>query len=147
MSRTTTLRRQHGYLIEAAAELNRRAQSIAFPADASEAAMLLAKMVGVVNVHLAAEDKSLYPRMIASPDPAVAETARRFQARMGDVSQTFVAYATRWSTAQPILANTAGFRKETAAVIGALTRRIEQEDETLYPLADAMGGGTVLPAA
>ncbi len=141
MSRTATLRRQHGYLIEAAAELSRRAQFIASPADASEAAVLLAKMAGVVNVHLAAEDKSLYPRMIASPDPVTAETARRFQARMGDLSQTFTAYVARWSTAQPILVDPAGFRKETTSVMGALTRRIEQEDATLYPLADAMGGG------
>lgn len=138
MSRTTTLRRQHDFLSDCAAQLTAMARVIRTPADAEAAVALLAKMAGVVHVHLAAEDKSLYPRMMASTHPVVAETARRFSRRMGSLAQSYGAYVERWSTAGAIIANPAGFREHTESVMAALGTRIQMENETLYPLADAM---------
>ena len=66
MSPTYTFRRQHDALMDLAAQLTASMQSIDSLEDAKQAARLLAKMTGVLTQHLAAEDKSLYPRLMSS---------------------------------------------------------------------------------
>jgi len=48
------------------------------------------------------------------------------------------AFAARWSSGEVIAAAPARFRTEADGVFAALGRRIERENEQLYPLADAI---------
>lgn len=136
MSRSANLRRQHDAILALASDLTDAQSTLATHAEAALAATRLAKLTGVLNLHLAAEDRALYPQLRASSDPAVAETARRFMREMGGLAKVYAEFAARWRSATTILADPEGFRTETAAVLSALGTRIERENTELYPLAD-----------
>lgn len=106
--------------------------------DAMECARLMAKLTGILRFHLAAEDNSLYPRMQASPDPEVSQTAAAFAAEMGGLAELFEDFVSNWPDGAAIFVNPEGFRTEAALVFSALSRRIKRENDELYPLADTM---------
>lgn len=136
MSRSANLRRQHDAILALASDLTAAQSSLTSQAEGALAATRLAKLTGVLNLHLAAEDRALYPQLRASSDPAVADTARRFMQEMGGLAKVYGEFAARWRSATAILANPEGFRTETAAVLSALGTRIDRENTELYPLAD-----------
>ncbi len=138
MSRTYTLRRQHRALEELVQHITRTMVRIDTHDDAMECGRSLGKLTGVLTFHLAAEDQSLYPRMQASSDQNVAKTAAAFAQEMGGLSEVYSEFAAKWSTGNAIFEDPDGFRTEAQLVFSALARRIERENEELYPLADAM---------
>jgi hemerythrin-like domain-containing protein len=137
--RTVNLRRQHDAALTAVAEMQVHLDRLRDDTDRMTAyafTMALAKLAGVLRIHLAQEDKVLYPQLMASTIPAVAEMAERFVAEMGQIGAVFMAYATKWRTVEAVLADTAQLRAETAALFAALGDRIHRENTILYPLAD-----------
>ncbi len=105
------------------------------PADPKALRTLLSGLAGKLSVHLAMEDKALYPRMIEANHADSKALAQKFMNEMGGLGDAFSAYNKKWQ-ASMIGSDPAGFAKETQAVFGALARRIEREDNELYPLAD-----------
>jgi hypothetical protein len=85
--------------------------------------------------HLMAEDWVLYPRLISSPEPNIADTARAFSEEMGGLAAAYRNYAGHW-TAGAIEADWPGYCAETRGIIDALTNRILRENRELYPLLD-----------
>lgn len=115
--------------------------------DAFRLTMILAKLVGTLRIHLAQEDRSLYPELMASGRGGVAATARLFFEEMGQLAPQIIAYSEKWLNSSHLLADWAGFRLETDTVFAALADRIERENEILYPMADAMAEGRTADAA
>lgn len=139
MARTTGLRRQHDAAMLVVAEMAMRITlmgTVPTRTEAYKLTMLLAKLGGVLRIHLAQEDKVLYPRLMRSVDPEVADTARRFVAEMGQIGPAFAAYADTWRFADAIIAEPDRFRAETDVLFAALGDRIERENDVLYPMAD-----------
>jgi hemerythrin-like domain-containing protein len=136
MPRTANLRRQH----DAALDLVQRILADAVELEQSgvpyKVGLLMAKLTGMLRIHFAQEDLTLYPHMIASNHPQASSTAAAFQAEMGGLGQQFEAFANRWQSGETIAANPGGFRTEAAVIFAALGQRIERENEQLYPLAD-----------
>jgi hypothetical protein len=142
MNRTANLRRQHDALLAMAADLQDDIERLATIADAQRIAGLLARLTGVLSMHLAAEDKALYPAMMASSDRRTADCARTFEDQMGGLAAAYMAFADAWRSPDRILAETDAFARDCETVFGALAIRIKRENEELYPLADAMAGST-----
>lgn len=136
MSRTYTLRRQHDALEQLTQQIITRMQRINTRDDAMECARTLAKLTGILQLHLAAEDNSLYPRLRASPDRKTAETARAFAEEMGGLATIYSEFVSEWPTGNAIFADLEGFRTQASLVFSALARRIGRENEELYPLAE-----------
>lgn len=113
-------------------------ESIETTEQADSCARILAKMTGILGQHLAAEDRSLYPRMMASSDPSVAKTARQFADEMGDLASVYQSFEVNWRTGKAILAAPQSFREAASTVLNALAIRIKRENEVLYPLAESM---------
>jgi hypothetical protein len=103
---------------------------------ARDARSLVATLSGKVRVHLAMEDRSLYPDLLAHANPTVREKARRFQAEMGELGKAFFAYVARWPHHQAVAADPAAFGRETRDVLRALAARMLAEDTDLYPAAE-----------
>ena len=138
MTRTQMLRRQHDAAELIAAEILEALDGPASSANAYAISLKLAKLHGLLRIHLAQEDHSLYPAMIASDDAAASLAATAFKAEMGGLSNTFAAYVDRWATSTVIEASFERFLEETKTVLGALAHRIKRENEELYPLADSL---------
>ena len=140
MSRTANLRRQHDAAVTIVGEINNlllARPGVEVRDGAFQATLLLAKLTGLLRIHFAQEDRQLYPALMASGRGGVAEVARRFFEEMGDLGPTYGAYAQRWASADQILSDPRGFRRESKTVFTALADRITRENEQLYPLADA----------
>ena len=93
------------------------------------------KLSGLLIAHLKAEDWVLYPPLLSSADPKVAETARDFVDEMGGLAQAFTVYVERWD-ALSIESNWPRYQQESRGIIDALTKRIIRENQELYPLLE-----------
>lgn len=88
------------------------------------------RMTHVLMVHLAKEDKVLYPRLLALPETRT--VALRFAQEMGNVAELYQDYAATWPI-ERVEADWAGFGVATRKMMAALRRRILREERDLYP--------------
>ena len=84
----------------------------------------------VLMVHLAKEDKLLYPKLLAFPETRA--LARRFAEEMGGLAEAYLAYYAAWPI-ERVEADWAGFGAATRGVMKALRQRILREERDLYP--------------
>jgi hypothetical protein len=138
MARTDSFRKHHDEIMAIAREINGMLDSTIADKVADNIRALLSRLAGLVNLHLAMEDKALYPTLLAHSDPAVAATARRFSDEMGSVAAAFVAYIGAWPTAAAIKADPVRFTTESKAIFNALSKRIHRENVELYVLLDGV---------
>jgi hypothetical protein len=96
----------------------------------------LVTMSSVIKLHLAAEDRVLYPALIHAADPRVAQIGKQFQEEMGDLAQAYSAFVSRWNLAAKISKDPQGFRSDANNVFKALHLRVQRENRELYPLAE-----------
>lgn len=135
--RTDKFRGQHDHLLKLAVELGELSSSIASLEDAQQARAVLSNLGGKLLVHLAMEDKSLYPQLLASGQSEVVSLTKQFMDEMGGLAEAFEAYNKRWAGAATILEQSDTFQTETAGIVAALGTRIDKENNQLYPMADA----------
>jgi Hemerythrin HHE cation binding domain len=132
MGFTDKFRVQHNDILKLAGELMAELGS---GVDAAVLRKLLSNIAGKINMHLAMEDKALYPRLLEQKDTQVNAVATRFMKEMGGLGGVFAAYNSKWQVSD-IRANPGRFTDETRQVFAALTNRIARENGELYPLAD-----------
>jgi hypothetical protein len=133
---TAMYRQQHEDLRALAAELAARLGPAELAADPAAARTILSRMAGKLTVHLAMEDRSLYPFLLSRPDAALHEVARRFRDGMGGVRAALARLTGRWRGSADIARDPAAFAAEAAALLRALEDRIRHEEEELFPLAE-----------
>ena len=138
MGLTDNLRRQHTEILKMAGEINHLIGGGAVK-NATALRGVLARLTGVVKVHLAMEDSSMYPLMVAAKDGQIATMARRYQKEMGGLAEAYVKDSERWKQGGAIEAEAGDFTAQTSEVFGKLATRIQREDEELYPLVDKLG--------
>lgn len=125
------LRRQHADIMAIAAEL---ASAVADEACPKSVGALRWRLARRLLAHLAIEDDHFYPAMLSHRDVAARVTASRFQSEMGTLSAAFTQYMAEWTDLQ-IAEHWPRFCTETRAILAALSKRVEQENGRLYPLA------------
>lgn len=132
MGYTDKFKAQHDDILQVAGEITSQLKANGDPAALRK---LLSNMAGKVNFHLAMEDEALYPRLMTGGTAAVKTKAAKFKEEMGGLGRVFTDYSAKWQTSA-IRADFDGFANETRKVFGALAKRIERENNELYPLAD-----------
>ena len=140
MARTDSFRKHHEEIMTIARDINGMLGSSITDDVAENLRGRLSRLAGLVNLHLAMEDKALYPTLLAHSDPVVVATARRFSEEMGSVAAAFVAYINAWGTAAAIKADPVGFTTDSKGIFNALSKRIHRENVELYVLLDAIAG-------
>lgn len=138
MARTDTFRKHHDEILNIAREINGLLGTSIDDATADAIRKLLSRLAGQVTVHLAMEDKGLYPDLLSHGDASVKATARRFSDEMGSVAAAFVGYIQAWPTSAAIKADPVRFTTESKAIFNALSKRIHRENTELYVLLDAL---------
>jgi hemerythrin-like domain-containing protein len=139
MAATDSFRKQHGELLAVAGEIGKTLDPAQLAKDATQARTLLSSLAGKLKVHLAMEDKTLYPRLMQDPDPKVSGLAKRFADEMGGIAEVFGGYMERWPSGRAIQEAPQQFVADTKKLFAALATRIERENNQLYPLLDARG--------
>jgi iron-sulfur cluster repair protein YtfE (RIC family) len=138
MSRTDNFRKQHAEILNIAREINALLSDTLSESAAAAIRPLLAKLAGVVSLHLAMEDKSLYPQLSAHADASVRSLSQRYSSEMGSLAAAFGDYMKRWQTTTQMRADPARFSAESKAVFNALSKRIHLENVELYVLVDKL---------
>ncbi len=137
MAKSDLFVRQHQTLRDAASRLQTSLDAAALGRDATEARSALSALAGALRVHLANEDKNLYPSLASASDPKLQTLARRFQDEMGGLAGAFRAYADQWPSPAAIQAAPAAFVTASKDVLRALAERMQREERDLYPQLDA----------
>lgn len=88
-----------------------------------------------VRLHLAVEDRFLYPSLIEARPVNVSRLAQQFQQEMGGLKSELEAFLSRYSTANDIRRDPSEFSRQCRQILSALHQRILREDDELYPLA------------
>ncbi|MFZ6644576.1 hemerythrin domain-containing protein [Undibacterium sp. TJN25] len=101
--------------------------------NATAIARMIVTISSSIKLHLAVEDRVVYPAFAASKDPALAEKGARFQAEMGELSARYMNFAGRWNTPLKIAGAPEEFREEANTTFKALFERTQRENEELYP--------------
>jgi leucyl aminopeptidase (aminopeptidase T) len=107
---------------------------------AGNAAAIAAQIVqvsGLVKLHLAGEDRNLYPTLEDSGDARLAHMSRAYRAEMKDIAQAYLGFAAKWNTARQVARDPDGFRQDANVVLRRLFERIQREDREFYPAIDA----------
>lgn len=94
-------------------------------------------------VHLAREDRHVYPSLKRHTDAQIAARATAYEAEMGNLDQQYRDYMARWDSVG-ITARWEGFCGETLGILDALEHRVAREEQDLYPLL-ARGGKAAPP--
>lgn len=131
--------RQHADLLGLAKALE-EGLAVRWGAGSENAARrLLVRLSGKLTVHLNMEDRSLYPALLASPDPEVRGVAARFHESMGGLKSSTDEFLRHWLRPEAIAGEPEAFRTATRALLDALVERITAEDASLYPLVARAG--------
>lgn len=138
MLKTQSYRDQHDQLLSLAGELGKLLGQPDAAFSAADARHLLSEIAGRLTVHLAMEDKHLYPNLLAHTDQQVRDKAQSFVDEMGGIATVFKGYLGSWPSAEAIARNPVEFRSTTQGILQALGSRIQRENGELYPLMDAM---------
>ena len=107
---------------------------------AENAAAIAAQVVqvsGLVKLHLAGEDRNLYPALEESGDARLVRMSRAYRDEMKDIAQAYLGFAARWNTARQVALEPDGFRTDANLVLRRLFERIQREDREFYPAVDA----------
>lgn len=129
------LKEEHVVVLTAVTELkNLVKRGIAENADAIATAIV--SMSSRIKLHLAAEDRFLYPSLANSTNPAVARLGKTFQQEMGHIAAVYAQFAGKWNSAMEVTADPEGFRADANNVFKALHQRIQRENQELYPLVE-----------
>lgn len=89
----------------------------------------------LLAVHLAKEDKHVYPALKRHENASLASLATKYETEMGDIDQRYRDYLADWPI-QMITKRWLQFRLATTDLMDKLVQRIKREERELYPLLD-----------
>ncbi len=135
MARTDSFRKQHEDMLKIVGEIQSLLSPEKVKSEAAKIRSLLSSLAGTLRVHLAAEDKALYPVLLKCNDDKTKTTAQKFMTEMGGINSALEKYLETFPSPKSI-AESAEFISKTKDLFLALGRRIDRENNELYNLAD-----------
>ena len=128
------LQQQHKDVLLEMRRLRVILQKASSPERADKLKVRLSSLAELLTLHLAQEDFHLYPKLLHSSDKRLKAFVSVLKSESGALAEGFDLYVKRWVFGDAILRDGAGFEKETESVLGALHKRIKQEERELFPL-------------
>jgi hypothetical protein len=131
------MRRQHQSIIDKAAVLGGLCGLIRTRDDALEARRLITEIDLELVHHLTIEDAELYPLLMNARDQGVRILGAEAAEGIGGLLMIWIRFRDHW-TAQAMLADPRRFAAATDRLMRALSMRVEMEEDSLYPAAEAV---------
>ncbi len=105
--------------------------------NAAEISHRIIAMSSTIKLHLAVEDRILYPALQAANNPALARMGKRFQDEMTSIAHAYLDFARRWNTPATVSGSPEQFRADANSVLKVLYERMRKEDVDFYPVIEA----------
>jgi iron-sulfur cluster repair protein YtfE (RIC family) len=128
---------QHINILSAIAELRKLVQT-GITNHAADIAQRIVAMSGIIKLHLAVEDRVLYPALEASGNSTLAGMSQKYRQEMDGIAGSYLNFAAKWNTAPQLTEEPETFRDEANLVLKALYDRIKREDREFYPAIEAV---------
>lgn len=128
---------QHIDILRAIADLRQLVQS-GIADHAADIAQRIVAMSSIIRLHLAVEDRVLYPALEASGNKAMAGMGQQYRDEMEGIAGSYLGFASRWNTPRVLAAEPETFRTEANQVLKALYERMKREDREFYPAIEAI---------
>jgi hypothetical protein len=133
---TQSLSRQHRTIIDKAALLGGLCRQLRTHEEAAEARGLILDIDRHLLAHLEAEDAELYPILLNARDEGLRILGAEAFESIGGLKDIWVRFRDHWSVTA-ILADPRRFSAATDSLLGVVAIRIEMEEESVYPAAEA----------
>lgn len=139
---------QHRSIIDKASVLGGLCRHVKTRSDAEAARRLIDEVDVELVAHLTIEDAELYPLLMDAQDEGLRLLGAEAFEGVGGLLEVWVRFRDHW-TVTAMLADPRRFAVAAGGVLGALSVRVEMEEDSLYPAADAVArrGGRVDDAA
>jgi hypothetical protein len=130
-------KQQHVDILQGIASLRKLALA-GVARNAAEIARGIVSMSATIKLHLAVEDRALYPAVARSADVDLARKGKEFQQEMDAIAAAYEAFAKRWNNARSLELDEGGFRDDANTVLRQVHERMQRENRDLYPRIEAM---------
>lgn len=138
MQKTDRYRQQHDELLEIATEISGYLQESRVATEAPKVRSLLSRLLAKLKIHLAMEDKNLYPQLLNCGDQKVVSIAKTYLDEMSGIGKAVTEYQQKWASPMHIQNAPKDFIEHTKGIFAALKERIDKENNELYIAADAV---------
>ena len=105
--------------------------------NATEIAQGIVAMSSTIKLHLAVEDRLLYPALRQGADAELARLGEQFQREMGAIAAAYMDFARRWNTPERVRTDAEGFRADANTVLRHVYERMQRENRDFYPRIEA----------
>ncbi|SRR5690606_21800701 len=128
----TSFKDQHVQILKGINQLRQLArQGIA--ENAAAIATGVVELSSIIKVHLAVEDRLLYPSVQRLDNPALAAMGQAYQTEMKDIAAAYAQFSRRWNTPTQIQRSPEGFRADANTVLKTIHARMQRENTHFYP--------------
>lgn len=134
MANINDLKRHHKEIYEIIDYLKSNLEEGKVQQESRKLAQSICTLAGKLKIHLISEDDCLYPRLLGGTDIKAKETAERFSKEMGNLSQVFLEYKSKYNISSRILGGIQSYINDTRVVTDAMEKRMKREDKELYTL-------------
>lgn len=97
----------------------------------------IVSMSSIIKLHLAVEDRALYPVLQNSSNTDLARLGQRYQHEMGAIAQEYEKFSRRWNQPWSLRQDPEAFRKDANHVLRMVHERIQKENCDFYPRIEA----------
>lgn len=105
--------------------------------NADEIARMIVSMSSTIKLHLAVEDKVLYPALKETGDASLAQMGKKYQDEMTSIAHAYLSFARRWNTSVTLSSKPEEFRSDANNVLRILWDRMRKENTEFYPAIEA----------
>ena len=107
------------------------------PEHAEAIAQQIVSLSSIIKVHLAVEDRVLYPALQTHARKDLAEMGRRYQDEMTDIASGYMVFSRRWNTAAAVARDPDAFRADANTLLKRVYVRMQKENIEFYPAIEA----------
>lgn len=132
---TTRLKEHHAQILTSISKLRKMAHA-GIAENATAIAEELKALGRIVVMHLAAEDRVLYPSLSKQPNAKLAQMSRQYQEEMGGLANELQTFIRRWIRVNELAHHPEEFRSEANQVLAAAHARIQRENREFYPMVE-----------
>ena len=92
----------------------------------------------VVSLHLAIEDRILYPAVQKASDAQLAAMGAAYQDEMKGIANRYIRFTNQWSDAQKVEGDPDAFRDAANTVLKDVYLRMQRENREFYPAIERL---------
>jgi hemerythrin-like domain-containing protein len=133
------LRKQHADILEQVDAIVKSLKENKVDPSIERVRELLANLSTELELHLLIEDDILYPVLLKDSRESIRNVAHMFVIELSGLKEAFKKYKAKWANHKTIAESLESFISETKALVTLLRKRIDKENNELFPLLEILG--------